>query len=62
MIEFSAKWSMAAIDDSAGGVGNFERVAQNVQWAVINKDASIRGDRIGGGWKSSWMETVASDS
>ncbi|KAF8673343.1 hypothetical protein HU200_048903 [Digitaria exilis] len=33
-----ARWSMAAIDDSIGGVGNFERVARTVQWAAINRD------------------------
>jgi hypothetical protein len=41
---------MAAIDDLVGGVGNFERVARTVQWAVINKDPSRRGDQVDGSW------------
>ena len=45
-----ARWSMTAIDDSIGGVGNFERVARTVQWAAINRDHSRRGDRVDDGW------------
>ena len=47
--DIGARWSMAAIDDSISGVGNFERVAQTVQWATINMDRSRRGDRVNGG-------------
>lgn len=45
-----ARWSMAAIDGSIGGVGHFGRVARTVQWAAINRDASRRGDQVDSGW------------
>jgi hypothetical protein len=42
-------WRMASVDDSISGVGNFERVAQTVQWAAINRDHSTHGDRVDSG-------------
>jgi hypothetical protein len=44
-----ARWSMAAIDVSIGGVRNFEWVARTVQCAAINWDPSRRGVWIDGG-------------
>jgi len=38
------------MDDSIGGVQNFERVARTIQWAAINSDRSRRGNRVDGGW------------
>jgi hypothetical protein len=40
------RWSMAVINDSIDGVGNFEREAWTIQWAAINKDHSRYGDRV----------------
>ena len=45
-----ARWSIAAIDDMIGVVGNFERVARTVQWAAINRDSSRHRDRVDDGW------------
>ena len=46
---YDARWSMAAIDDSIGGFGHFERSSSNRPIGCINRDPSRRGDRVDGG-------------
>ena len=46
-----ARWSMAAIDESIGGVVHFEHGGSNRPMSSINGDPSRRGDRVDGGWR-----------
>jgi hypothetical protein len=41
---------MAAIDDSIGGFGHFERGGLNRLMGCINGDPSRHGDRVDSGW------------